>query len=97
MLRRAFGDAHMEPLDDYATTLAGLGLTVTDATDITLPTLPTFAAWRANAAGTRTPCGSLLGDEGLQDLVGSTRILEAFWKDETLGYGLVAATKGRLT
>ena len=25
LLRRAFGDAHMEPLDDYASTLAGSG------------------------------------------------------------------------
>jgi 27-O-demethylrifamycin SV methyltransferase len=93
MLRRAFGDAHMEPLDDYAATLAGLGLTVTDAADITRPTRPTFAAWRANAARHDGAVRHLLGDEGLEDLVGSTRILEAFWQDGTLGYGILSAVK----
>ena len=93
MLRRAFGDAHMEHLDDYATTLAGLALTVTDATDITQPTLPTLAAWRANAARHEDAVRQLLGDEGLDDLVGSTRILEAFWRDGTLGYGILSAIK----
>jgi 27-O-demethylrifamycin SV methyltransferase len=93
MLRRAFGDAHMEPLDDYATTLAGLGLTVTDATDITQPTLPTLAAWRDNAARHEDAVRQLLGDEALHDLVGSTRILEDFWRDETLGYGILSAIK----
>ena len=47
-LRAAFGDAHMEPLRHYADWLEDLGLSVTDATDISLQTIPTFAAWRAN-------------------------------------------------
>ena len=38
----------MEPLESYTSTLGGCGMTITDATDISLPTLPTFAAWRAN-------------------------------------------------
>jgi 27-O-demethylrifamycin SV methyltransferase len=93
-LRRAFGDAHMVPLEQYTETLTGFGMTITDASDISLPTLPTFAAWRANVDTHEEPLRRLLGDEGVTDFVESTHILEAFWKDETLGYGILAAVKG---
>ncbi|HEX4434811.1 MAG TPA: methyltransferase domain-containing protein [Acidimicrobiales bacterium] len=94
LLRRAFGDAHMEPLDDYTTCLAGLGMTITDASDISLPTLPTFAAWRANVETHEESVRQLIGDAGVHDFVESTHVLEGFWKDETLGYGILAAVKG---
>ena len=94
LLRRAFGDAHMEPLEDYTSTLDGFGMTTTDASDISLPTLPTFAAWRANVDSHEDSLRGLVGDEGVTDFVESTHVLEAFWKDETLGYGILAAVKG---
>ena len=94
LLRRAFGDAHMEPLEDYTSTLDGFGMTITDASDISLPTLPTFAAWRANVDSHEDSLRGLVGDEGVTDFVESTHVLEAFWKDETLGYGILAAVKG---
>jgi 27-O-demethylrifamycin SV methyltransferase len=93
LLRRAFGDAHMEPLDDYAATLGALGMTVTDAMDISLPTMPTFAAWRANVDAHEDRLLDLIGDQGLTDFVESTHVLEAFWKDETLGYGILGGVK----
>jgi cyclopropane fatty-acyl-phospholipid synthase-like methyltransferase len=93
LLRRAFGDAHMEPLDDYAATLSALGMTIADATDISLPTLPTFAAWRANVDAHEDRLHDLIGAQGLTDFVESTHVLEAFWKDETLGYGILAGVK----
>lgn len=94
LLRRAFGDAHMEPLEDYTSTLDGFGMTITDALDISLPTLPTFAAWRANVDSHEDSLRGLVGDEGVTDFVESSHVLEAFWKDETLGYGILAAVKG---
>jgi 27-O-demethylrifamycin SV methyltransferase len=93
-LRRAFGDAHMVPLEQYRATLTGFGMTITDASDISSPTLPTFAAWRDNVDTHEDALRRLLGDEGVTDFVESTHILEAFWKDETLGYGILAAVKG---
>jgi 27-O-demethylrifamycin SV methyltransferase len=93
LLRRAFGDAHMEPLEEYASALAAFGMTITDATDISLPTQPTFAAWRANVDTHEDRLHELIGDEGVNDFVESTHVLEAFWKDETLGYGILAAVK----
>jgi 27-O-demethylrifamycin SV methyltransferase len=92
-LRAAFGDAHMHPLDSYTSMLEDLGLTVTDSTDITLETLPTFAAWRANVALHEPALVELLQEDGVQDFVRSTHILETFWLDGTLGYGILAAAK----
>lgn len=92
-LRAVFGDAHMEPLDDYSSTLEQLGMTMTDSTDISEPTLPTFAAWRANIEEHEPTLRDLLGGEGVEDFVEATSILESFWLDGTLGYGILAAAK----
>ena len=93
LLRRAFGDAHMVPLEEYASSLAACGMTIADATDISLPTQPTFDAWRANVDTHEDRLHELIGDEAITDFVESTHVLEAFWKDETLGYGILAAVK----
>jgi 27-O-demethylrifamycin SV methyltransferase len=93
VLRAAFGDAHMEPLENYCSTSVELGLTVSDCSDISRLTLPTFAAWRANVEAHEPALRGLLGDRGVDDFVAATHILEAFWHDESLGYGILAATK----
>lgn len=92
-LRAAFGDAHMEPLEQYTATLRDLGMTVTDRTDISLPTLPTFAAWRANVEEHEPVVRELIGSEGVDDFVRATHILEGMWHDSTMGYGILAALK----
>lgn len=92
-LRAAFGDAHMEPLASYEATLRELGMTVTDCSDISTPTLPTFAAWRANVGSHEPALRGLLGDQGVADFVQGTHILQDFWNDDTLGYGILAAVK----
>jgi 27-O-demethylrifamycin SV methyltransferase len=92
-LRAAFGDAHMLPLEHYASDLEELGMTVTDATDISEQTLPTFAAWRANCDAHADELRELLGIDGVAEFVASTHILEGFWNDRTLGYGILCATK----
>ena len=94
-LRAAFGDAHMEPLENYTSILEQLGMTVTDCSDISEQTRPTFAAWRANIELHRPALYELLGQRGVDDFVGATHILESFWQDETLGYGILAATTCR--
>jgi 27-O-demethylrifamycin SV methyltransferase len=92
-LRAAFGDAHMEPLERYGEIVESLGMTVTDSTDISAETLPTFAAWRENVEAHEAALRGLLGLQGIDDFVRATDILEALWNDETLGYGILAATK----
>jgi cyclopropane fatty-acyl-phospholipid synthase-like methyltransferase len=93
VLRAGFGDAHMEPLDTYTSSLEALGLTITDSRDISTATMPTFAAWRANVETHRTALQELLGKRGVDDFVRATHILQSFWHDETLGYGILAASK----
>lgn len=92
-LRTAFGDARMEPLDHYTAIAAEHGLVVDRADDLTAATLPTFAAWRANAETHRAAAEAALGADGLDAFVRGCDILEAFWRDGTLGYGLFAAAK----
>ena len=70
LLRRAFGDAHMEPLEDYASTLARLGMTITDASDISAAhaaDVRRLAGQRRH--GTRTPCGSCWATRASTDFV----------------------------
>jgi 27-O-demethylrifamycin SV methyltransferase len=94
-LRAAFGDAHMEPLERYSATLESLGMEMAECTDISLPTLPTFPAWRANLDAHEAEVERSIGRDGVSDFVRSTEILEAFWQDGTLGYGILAAVKPR--
>ena len=95
VLRAAFGDAHMEPLETYTSTLRTLGMTVTESTDISTETLPTLAAWRANVETHRAAVQQLLGKRGVDDFIRATEILESFWQDQTLGYGILAAAQPR--
>jgi 27-O-demethylrifamycin SV methyltransferase len=92
-LREAFGDARMEPLDFYADLMTGAGLKVDYLEDLTRLTLPTFDRWRANAYEHRHEVVTALGLEGWECFLRSTDILEGFWHDTTLGYGIISAIK----
>lgn len=93
VLRDAFGDARMEPLDLYASMATDHGLVVDQQDDLTAVTRSTFDRWRANADAHRSTVISLIGEDGWQQFVESCEILEGFWDDGTLGYGLLAASK----
>jgi 27-O-demethylrifamycin SV methyltransferase len=85
----------MQPLESYTAILRELGMDVLDSSDISEQTLPTFAAWRANVDRHRTRLVELIGEESVSAFVRSTDVLESFWQDGTLGYGILAATKAR--
>jgi len=93
VLRSAFGDAHMESLDHYTELAERCELTMNQVEDLTDATLPTFDRWRANATEHHDVLLNLMGEAALADFVRACDILEAFWLDGTLGYGLVSATK----
>jgi cyclopropane fatty-acyl-phospholipid synthase-like methyltransferase len=92
-LRTAFGDAHMESPEFYATAAVAQGLVVDRVDDLTAATLPTFDRWRANAEEHRDAVTALIGVDGLDAFVRSCDLLEDFWRDGTFGYGLISATK----
>lgn len=93
VLRAAFGNARMEPLDSYVRWFEDSGLTVEQADDLSEATLPTFEAWRRNAERHSDAVVEALGQEGLADFVRSADILEGLWRDGTFGYAMVAASK----
>jgi 27-O-demethylrifamycin SV methyltransferase len=93
LLRAVFGEARMEPLEVYRQLAEDAGLVVDEAVDLTILTRPTFERWRANAAANRSAVAALLGDDDYDAFVESTKVLEGFWDDGTLGYGLIAAAK----
>jgi 27-O-demethylrifamycin SV methyltransferase len=93
LLRDVFGDARMEPIPEYRRLAQDGGLAVDVELDLTADTRPTFARWRENAERHRDEVVGLLGEEDLLRFVEACGVLEAFWDDGTLGYGLLAAAK----
>jgi 27-O-demethylrifamycin SV methyltransferase len=93
LLREVFGDARMEPLDEYARLARESGLEVEEPRDITAETRPTFQRWRENADRHRDRVTELFGADELAKFVESCDVLERFWDDGTLGYGLFVAVK----
>lgn len=91
VLRDVFGDAHMEQLESYSGWAATEGLTVDVSVDLTSSTRPTFSRWRDNAERYRGQVVEQLGSEGWQRFIRACDVLEGFWDDGTLGYGLLAA------
>lgn len=92
-LREAFGEARMEPLDYYTRTAEANGLVVDAAIDLTDLSLLTFQRWRQNAETHRAEATEMLDVESLETFVRGCDILEGFWRDGTLGYGLFSAAK----
>ena len=93
ILRSAFGAARMDPLEQYAELAMGAGLVVDRADDLTTETLPTLAHWQANVDEHRDRVTELLGAKSVAAFERSLGILENFWRNGTLGYGLMSAAK----
>lgn len=93
VLRAAFGAARMDPLDSYVTYALEAGLVVEEVVDLTTETLPTFEHWQAKASLHRGSVTAILGADGVETFEASLAILEGFWRDGTLGYGLMSASK----
>lgn len=93
VLRAAHGSARMDPLESYVELCEQAGLTVELARDLTQETLPTFAHWRTNVELHRAQVDELMGVSEVDAFTRSLDILEAFWQDGTLGYGILGAAK----
>jgi cyclopropane fatty-acyl-phospholipid synthase-like methyltransferase len=91
LLRQVFGDAKMEQLSTYVGLAEEHGLVVDVAEDLTAATRPTFDRWRQAADANRAQVVDLLDQTEWQRFVDSCDVLEGFWDDGTLGYGLLAA------
>ena len=93
ILRAGHGAARMDPLSAYVELAEQAGLVVEEQRDLAAETLPTFAHWQANVDRHRAVVTERMGAEGVEAFEQSIPILEAFWRDGTLGYGILAAAK----
>jgi cyclopropane fatty-acyl-phospholipid synthase-like methyltransferase len=93
VLRAAYGAARMDSLAMYAELMEEAGLVVDEVVDLTAETLLTLDRWRSTADEHREAVVQLLGQESLDTFEDSLGILEGFWRDGTLGYGLISAAK----
>lgn len=93
VLRAGYGAARMDTLEQYAGYAESVGLVVDEVTDLTTETLPTLDKWRETSAQHRDEVIGLIGKESYDTFVVSLDILEGFWRDGTLGYGLISAAK----
>jgi 27-O-demethylrifamycin SV methyltransferase len=93
LLRDVFGRAIMEPLDFYLEQFRARGLHVADASDISRETYPTFDRWRENANHNRESVVGKIGAEAWKKFLLSCDLLEQFWRDDILGYGIISAHK----
>jgi 27-O-demethylrifamycin SV methyltransferase len=93
LLREVFGDARMEPVDEYRRLATASGLAVDTEIDLTAETRPTLARWRDNAEHHREEVATLLGEDERRRFVEACSVLERFWQDGRLGYALLAGSK----
>ncbi len=93
VLRAGYGAARMDTLEQYAGYAEQVGLVVDEVTDLTTETLPTLDKWRETSTQHHDEVIELIGKESYDTFVVSLDILEGFWRDGTLGYGLISASK----
>lgn len=93
VLRAAFGNARMDTMDEYAALAQDAGLVVDHVEDLSAATLPTFDRWLANADEHADAVVGILSQQELDDFRNGSRVLDALWREGTLGYGLFAATR----
>ena len=93
LLRRVFGRSKMVTLEAYAGWCEEFGLHSVEADDISAAVEGTFEAWKENARVYESEVTELIGREELVRFVKSCDVLQRFWDDRFLGYGVVSASK----
>jgi 27-O-demethylrifamycin SV methyltransferase len=93
VLRRVFGDARMMELSDYVQMFETEGMVIDQRDDLSELARPTLGVWRANLDANEAELSLRLGEAGLAEFRTACDVMESFWSDGTLGYGLVAARK----
>ena len=73
----------------FATRCRGLGRAPWNESEAT------FERWEANANRYREQVAAEIGEQARSDFVRACNVLSKLWSEEVLGYGLLAAVKGR--
>ncbi len=91
VLRAAFGNARMDSQEEYSELAEANGLVVDHVENLSAPTRPTFQHWLDNADKHEAFVVEAIGADGLEDFRQASRVLDALWGEDTLGYGLFSA------
>jgi cyclopropane fatty-acyl-phospholipid synthase-like methyltransferase len=94
VLERSFGNAKMETLNFYASTMQTVGFSDLTQIDISREVFPTLEKWQANVESNRGSLTSYLPESEIDNFVHSCRILKRMFAQDVLGYGIVMGTKG---
>ena len=93
MLESAFGKAKMSTMPYYRQCLEESGFADIEVHDVSEQVKPTLAAWKENIALHRTRHENLLPPGAIDDFVTTCDILQRFFDDGVMGYGLLRAVK----
>jgi 27-O-demethylrifamycin SV methyltransferase len=93
LLHRVFGRAKMEPLETYQSFAEESGLRVDVLEDVSVNTSATFGCWRRNAVACRDEVIKLVGETKWREFLAACDVLERFWKQGWLGYGMLAGMR----
>ena len=94
-LHYAFGHAKMETLETYRRFAALAGLEVAESLDVSDAVFPTLAHWSRRIEDHREQVRALIGEEGTAHFRAACDFLPQLWREQTLGYGLIACVKPR--
>jgi cyclopropane fatty-acyl-phospholipid synthase-like methyltransferase len=93
LLDAVFGRARVETLDRYRELAREAGLAVERVQDVSAEVEPTFAHGRERLHAHRDAIAALIGDEDRMRFVEACGVLQKLWREQTLGYGSLAAVK----
>ena len=93
IMESVFGKAKTQTLECYSQNLESAGFSDIKTLDVSENIYPTMQYWRENINHRRTEISASMSNEQIQDFLKACDILEKFYAEKTLGYGMVTALK----
>ncbi|RJP80129.1 MAG: methyltransferase domain-containing protein [Desulfobacteraceae bacterium] len=93
ILEKSFGKAKMETLDYYKQALQEAGFSGIKTIDISEKVMPTPRHWKTNMLRNKSKILNCIEMKQYENLLRSCDIIDAFFKNHILGYGLISAAK----
>mgnify|MGYP005639837725 CR=1 FL=1 len=93
LLEKSFGKVKMEPLEYYCQILKETGYSDVETVNISEHVIPTLKHWKKNIKQNRKIVLKHLNKSEIEIFIRSCEILDYFFKNNMIGYGLVKAKK----
>jgi cyclopropane fatty-acyl-phospholipid synthase-like methyltransferase len=92
-MERTFGKAKTETLAYYRQALEHAGFCNIETLDVSQNIYPTMQQWRQNIHRYSAQLSTCMSDERIQDFLKACDILETFYREKMLGYGVINGMK----